>query len=95
MPDHKLIISREADADLKRLYEDGFERWGEQQADLYYDDLLSHFDLLCEKPYLFRAVDDLRKGYRRSVCGKHTIYYRIQSNAVEIMGLVKHENRFS
>ena len=95
MPHHQLIISLEADADLERIYADGFERWGEQQADLYYDDLLSHFDMLCENPYLFRAVEDVRKGYRRSVCGKHAIYYRVQDNTVEIMGLVKHENRYS
>ncbi len=94
MSPYKLILSEEADADLDRLYEDGFVRWGEEQADKYYSDILDHFDALCENPYLFRAVDEIRDGYRRSVCGKHSIFYRIINDSIEIMGLVKHENRF-
>ena len=94
MSRYTLILSEEADADLDHLYEDGFIRWGEAQADKYYTDILNHFDLLCENPYLFRAVDEIRAGYRRSVCGKHSIFYRITDATVEIMGLVKRENRF-
>ncbi len=36
MPEYVLILSKEADADLDRLYVDGFKRWGEEQADKYY-----------------------------------------------------------
>ncbi len=94
MPKYKLHITKEADQDLDRIYEEGFTTWGEQQADNYYDDLLAHFDILCENPYLFRAVDEIRKGYRRSVCGKHSVYYRIVSDTLEVMGLIKYENRY-
>lgn len=65
------------------------------QADLYYDELLDHFDVLCENPKLFRAVDELREGYRRSVCNKHSIYYRINDDAVEIMAVLKRQDVFS
>ena len=34
---------------------------------------------------LYQAVDDIREGYRRSVCGTDSIYYRIEENTVEIM----------
>lgn len=91
---HKLVLSVEADHDLNALYVDGYQRWGMEQADRYYDALLTHFDLLCENPYLFRAIDEIREGYRRSVCGKHAVYYRVVGDTVEIMGLVKHQNRF-
>jgi len=94
MAKYKLITSIEADQDLENLYEDGFVKWGEAQADKYYDDILTRFDVLTETPYLYRAVDDIKKGYRRSVCGKHSIYYRVIGDTVEIMALVKRENRF-
>lgn len=68
---------------------------GEAQADKYYDDLLGHFDALCDNPYLYRAVEEIRAGYRRSVCGKHTVFYQIADNAVRVMALVKRENRYS
>lgn len=93
MSEYRLIISAEADQDLGTLYEEGYRKWDEVQADEYYDALLRHFDVLCDNPYLFRAVDEIRKGYRRSVCGKHSIFYRIVDDAVEVMALVKYENR--
>jgi toxin ParE1/3/4 len=89
-----LIITVEADEDLRNLYEDGFNKWGEELVDKYYDDILSHFVVLCENPYLFRAVEEIRQGYRRSVCGKHSVFYRIVGDTVEITGLIKSENRF-
>ncbi|CAA6813171.1 MAG: Unknown protein [uncultured Thiotrichaceae bacterium] len=76
MSKYLLTLSQEADYDLDRLYTDGFIRWGEVQADTYYEGLLSHFDDLCINPYLYRAVDEIREGYRRSVYGKHAIFYR-------------------
>lgn len=78
MPKYKLVLSAEADQDLDRLYVDGYTQWGESQADKYYDALLEHFTKLTESPLLFRAVDEIRKEYRRSVCGKHSIYYQIK-----------------
>ena len=90
---YTLVITSEADHDLSNLYEEGFLKWGEEQADHYYNALLTHFEILCDNPYLFRAVDEIRPGYRRSVCGKHSIFYRIVGDAVEITALVKYENR--
>ena len=89
MPDHyALRLSTMAEADLEEIYEHGFTRWGESQADSYYDGLLAHFDLLCSNPYLFIAVDEIRPGYRRSVCGVHAIYYRVAEHAIEVMAIV-------
>jgi len=93
MSNHKFVITTEADQDLEYLYEEGFINWGESCADEYYEALLEHFDILCETPFMFRAVDEVREGYRRSVCGKHSVYYRIVDKTVEIMALVKYENR--
>ena len=93
MPNYKLVITTEADQELARLYEEGFIKWGESRTDEYYEALLNHFDTLCDNPFMFRAVDEVRKGYRRGVCGKHSVYYRIVDKTVEIMTLVKYENR--
>jgi toxin ParE1/3/4 len=94
MAAYKLKITIFADQDLNDVYLEGFEAWGIEQADKYFDDLISHFDRLCENPFLFRAVDEIREGYRRSVCGKHSIYYRINGDMVEIMGVLKRQDPF-
>ena len=78
MASYKLKINVKAQNDLDDLYMDGFYQWGEVQADAYYDKIIERFDELIGQPLLYQKVDHVRVGYRRSVCGVHSIYYRIQ-----------------
>ena len=41
---------------------------------------------------LYPVVDHIRPGYRRSVCGAHLIYYRIDAQSVEIVRILKHQD---
>ena len=92
MTKYSLTVSALAEDDLRDLYRFGFFNWGEQTADEYRDALLEHFNLLCENPFMFQAVDDIQEGYRRSVCKAHAIYYRVFDAHVEIMAVVKHQD---
>ena len=47
-----------------------------------------HFQKLAEQPLRHPPVDDLRPGYRRSVCGKDSVYYRIVDDSVEITAIL-------
>ena len=78
-------ISEDAKADLNRIYQRGVREYGEVLADQYYDAFFERFEQLVEQPNLYQAVDDIREGYRRSVCGVDSIYYRIEGDTVEIM----------
>jgi len=88
----KLRITALAAQDLDDLYTDGWKRWGEQQADRYYDGLLERFERICENPKLYTPVDEIRPGYRRSVYEKHAIYYRVVDDTVEIHAIIKHQD---
>jgi len=82
-------LSLEAKEDLRCIYRYGFENWGEEQADKYYYSLFECFVLIAKKPYMYQAVDYIRKGYRHCVCGSDTIYFRIGSDdIVEIMNII-------
>lgn len=87
-----LRITRVADQDLDDLYSEGFTTWGEAQADRYYDGLLERFERIREHAKMYPAVDDIREGYRRSVYEKHSIYYVIDNDAVEIRAVVKYQD---
>jgi len=84
----KYRLSKLAEADLLEIAIYGDEQFGEEQSDRYREQLKQRFLLLAEQPYLFPAVDDIREGYRRSVCGVHSIYYRLDVESVEIMHIV-------
>jgi len=81
-------LTQDAKADLIRIYQRGLREYGEAQADDYYNALFDRFELLAERPLSYPAVDTIRVGYRRSVCGADSIYYRIQEETVEVMAII-------
>ncbi len=71
------------------------EQFGIEQSALYRDKLKQRFLELTEAPLMYPAVDDIREGYRRSVCGVHSIYYRIHADYVEIMRVLGRQSATS
>lgn len=91
-------LSADAEEDLRRIWLRGLDVFGEAQADAYFLQFIERFELLADEPYLGTAVDDIRKGYRRTVCGVDSVYYRIKGDSVEIMAILGRQdtqNRFS
>jgi toxin ParE1/3/4 len=80
-------LAPEAKADLERIWIYGLENWGLEAADKYYAAFFEHFKQVAEQPYLYPAAD-IREGYRRSVCGADSVYYRVVGEAVEIMAVI-------
>ncbi len=85
-------LTEDAKDDLRRIYRYGVMEFGETQADLYYDALFRHFDQIAKNPYLYQSVDFIRKGYRRSVCGVDSIFYRVVDDAVEIISILSRQD---
>lgn len=85
-------LSQLAEEDIRRLYRYGIESFGLVQADSYFDGLFARFDAIAESPMLYPQVDHIRPGYRRSVYGVHSIYYRAAGATVEIMRVLGRED---
>lgn len=85
-------LNAKADEDLSRLYEYGILTFGLDTADRYYDGLIQRFGELVKSPLLWQSVDDIRAGYRRSVYGSHSIYYRIEGKEIIIMRILGKED---
>ena len=85
-------LTEDAKEDLRRIYKYGVKEFGETQADLYFDELFRHFEQIAENPFLYQAVDHIRKGYRRSVCGVDSIFYRVVDGTVEIISILSRQD---
>ncbi len=81
-------ISNAAKEDLIRIYNYGVKQFGMKQADKYFGSFFEYFDLIADQPFSFPAVDFIKQGYRRCVCGSDSIFYRIEQEKVEIMAIV-------
>lgn len=84
-------LTPEANEDLTDIWAYGVRNHGEQQADAYLLGLLERFEKLAHQPYLYQAVDDVKQGYRRSVYGINSIYYRVIDDGVEIIRILRHQ----
>ncbi|NNF35357.1 MAG: type II toxin-antitoxin system RelE/ParE family toxin [Saprospiraceae bacterium] len=81
-------LSNTAKEDLIRIYLYGVQRFGISQADKYFNQFFNYFEKIADNLFFFKAVDYIRNGYRRCLCGSDSIYFRLKSNEVEIMAIV-------
>ena len=81
-------LSNEAKNDLIRIHQYGIKRFGEKQADKYFDTFFDYFEMIAERPFSFESVDYIKEGYRRCVCGADSIFFRVNKKVVEIMAII-------
>ncbi|WP_445957789.1 type II toxin-antitoxin system RelE/ParE family toxin [Yeosuana sp.] len=84
----KYKLSNVASDDLIRIHHYGVKKFGITQADKYFDSFFEYFDIIAESPFSFESVDFIKTGYRRCVCGSDSIYYKVNTNVVEIMTII-------
>ena len=84
----KYKLSKVAKNDLIRIHHYGVKKFGLRQADKYFNSFFTYFELISERPQSFEAVDFIKSGYRRCVCGVDSIYFRIAGDVVEIMAII-------
>ncbi len=77
-------LSNAAKQDLINIARYGDRQFGIAQSDHYRNLLKLRFTLISNQPRLYPSVEHIRKGYRRSVCGVNSIYYRIVGSQVII-----------
>ena len=88
----KYRLSSAADQDFEQLFEYGIDNFGLAQAKSYVDGLIIQFQSIAENPLHYQAADHIRKGYRRSVYGKHAIYFVVSNDCVDVMRILRAEN---
>ena len=86
MREYRLTIA--AEQDLMQIARYGIQRFGLTRARIYHERLVQRFEELANAPERYQSVDHIRPGYRRSVCGAHSIYYRVHREFVEIVRIL-------
>ena len=81
-------LSKAAALDFANIFNFGIDTFGLAQALEYQQGMKKQFEKLADQPELYTAVDDIRKGYRRSVYHSHSIYYKIEPSRVLIVRIL-------
>lgn len=85
-------LSERADKDLESIYLYGLVNFGQHQADAYADGMEARFEQIGSQPLSYPAVDHIRPGYRCSVYGRHSIYFRFESRLVIIVRILHRQD---
>ena len=79
-------LTRLAEHDLVKIWDYTVHEWSVNQAEKYIDGLLSSFEGIAEGKIKGKAIDSIRKGYKKALHGKHYIFFRLSpGNMVEII----------
>jgi toxin ParE1/3/4 len=74
-----------ASADMRRIATDTRARWGHEQAAGYSAALRDAIKSLREYPLRFPEFEGPHKDLRRMNSGRHTVFYLITGDAIEIV----------
>ncbi|OYU83140.1 MAG: plasmid stabilization protein [Flavobacterium sp. BFFFF2] len=85
---YQFELSATAKEDFLRIYEYGIGKFGINQADKYFNMMHDCFSKIASNPYLFPEATRFKAGYRYCVCGVDTIFYKINTNQIEIMAII-------
>ena len=80
-------IRQLAQDDLEAIWLYTRKQWGIVQADSYLEALILRFDWLAENPELGKQRDDVKSGYFCFPEGMHLIFYIINDNQIDIIGV--------
>ncbi len=89
MSKNKYRISKQAIADLNRIWVYTFHTWSKEQADRYYDLIIGEIECIAGNYLLGKSIEQTRKGYRVTKIKSHLIFYRkAENDVVEIIRIL-------
>lgn len=80
-----IIVSPEAEADLRGIWMYSFETWGEAQADTCLNELDARMVGLATGRTASRAAEEVAPGLRRALVGSHVVFFREDAAAVTVI----------
>lgn len=81
----KFILSTKADEDVEKLYGDGVEKFGENKAIKYLEELNLMFIFLSKNPKIGKKRNEIKLKLVSFPYGSHIIFYRIFAKHIRIV----------
>lgn len=83
----KVRVTPRARDDLKNIGRYTEQAWGKEQRNGYLKSIDARFHWLAENPQLGKHRTDICEGYYSFPEGQHVVFYLINSNTIDIIGI--------
>lgn len=70
--------------DMREIWAYSVQQWGRAAANRYICDLTAAMESVAKDPYLGTSADEVRSGYRKHIFGSHVIFYKLETNGIDI-----------
>jgi toxin ParE1/3/4 len=88
----KYRISEKAISDLEKIWLYTLNKWSREQADRYYNLIISEIEYIVDNFDLCRRMDYVRVGFRLTKVKSHLIFFKkAEDNIIEIIRIL-HQN---
>jgi toxin ParE1/3/4 len=82
-------ISNQALIDLEQIWLYTFKNWSIEQADRYYNLLISEMEYVSQNQESGKSMNHIKNGYRASKVKSHLIFYKTSSESeIEIIRIL-------
>ena len=82
----KYRISEQAIEDLDKIWIYTLKKWSKEQADRYYDLIITEIEFIADNFMTGKSAEQTRKNYRVTKVKSHLIFYRkVENDIVEIV----------
>lgn len=82
-------LSDDAEHDLAEIYRRGFWRFGEHQADKFYNQLFDSLELLASFPLSGRSAEEIYPELRRVEINPYVIFYLPRAYGVYVLRFLR------
>lgn len=84
----RCIFSPDAQTDIDTIWENSFDAWGIDQAEIYTRLLQTAALTIGENPQVGRDCSEIRHGYRKYPVGSHVVFYKIGAMEIDIVRIL-------
>ena len=84
----RLRLSNAAAADLIEIGQYTADHFGAAQCERYITALDRAMGSLLRSRSLGHPCDDIRPGYRRLLCGRHAIFYKVTAQTIDVIRIL-------
>ena len=82
-------ISQQAIEDLDKIWMYTFNKWTKEQADRYFDSIITEIEFLADNFMTAKSAEQTRKNYRVTKVKSHLIFFRkAENDIVEIVRIL-------
>lgn len=81
----KILISKDADFDIDKIFEYSISEFGRKRAEIYYTGLRNKLDNIANNLVAFSKYDHIKDELRRTNYESHAIFYRISDDSAVIL----------